>query len=220
MIATTSSSSNGSPRTSRKSSLLTTRRIREGERIEEGDVVIEGGNVEHAASRSSRSLDALRGNQDHINPQVYEGQAYSTKADGSDTGSLADRLHMPPPPPPPSNPTTAPYHEPARPPHPYQEGISNADVSAFNKADTSNYVTPEDIALVTEAVIRQHKTVGLEGILHQVILIPSLPPHLHRMSIYPHLKECHQIRDISHHHHRQNILILALGLLLPQEWSN
>ncbi|KAL2006429.1 hypothetical protein VTN00DRAFT_9097 [Thermoascus crustaceus] len=58
-----------------------TRRLLGGERIREGDVVIEMGNMEHAANRSSRSLDTLRGNQDDINSQVYEGKAYSTKAD-------------------------------------------------------------------------------------------------------------------------------------------
>ena len=46
---------------------------------------------------------------------------------------------------------------------PHQPPISEAVSSALDKADTSNYVPPELIAQITENVIKQLKTSGLES---------------------------------------------------------
>lgn len=46
---------------------------------------------------------------------------------------------------------------------PHQPPISEAVSSALNNADTSNYVPPELIAQITESVIKQLKTTGLES---------------------------------------------------------
>lgn len=57
--------------------------------------------------------------------------------------------------------TNSPDYSRFNPPHP--PPISEAVSSALDKADTSNYVPPELIAKITENVIKQLKTSGLES---------------------------------------------------------
>lgn len=62
---------------------------------------------------------------------------------------------------------------------PHQPPISEAVSSALNKADTSNYVPPELIAQITENVIKQLKTSGLESgtpVPQMSKLFPPPPP--------------------------------------------
>lgn len=65
------------------------------------------------------------------------------------------------------------FNQPHRPP------ISEAVSSAFDKADTSNFVPPELIAQITENVIKQLKTSGLESgtpVPHMNKPFPPPPP--------------------------------------------
>ncbi|KAE8393680.1 hypothetical protein BDV23DRAFT_33875 [Aspergillus alliaceus] len=116
-------------------------------------------------------------NQMNPNPNDYRASTYTPPYPSQYS---PERLNMPQPQVPPA--TVNPYAEPQPPPQPntwqqpYDGRINEAVNSAFNKATTTTYLSPDVLAQITANVIQQLKETGLENIQSDQYHPPQPPP--------------------------------------------
>ncbi|KAE8355308.1 hypothetical protein BDV28DRAFT_129320 [Aspergillus coremiiformis] len=124
------------------------------------------------------------GNGDQMTSNEYRASSY-TPPYPSQYGP--DRLNMPQPQVPPAPPAppqapVSPYAEPQPLPQPntwqqpYDGRINEAVNSAFHKANTTTYLSPEVLTQITATVIQQLKETGLENLQSDQYLPPRPPP--------------------------------------------
>ncbi|GAB1191057.1 hypothetical protein APSETT444_000226 [Aspergillus pseudonomiae] len=119
------------------------------------------------------------GNANQMNPNEPRTSSY-TPPYPSQYGHERHNMPQPQvPPPPPANPYADVQPPPTQLPtwqQPYNGRINEAVNSAFHKADTSTYLSPEVLTQITANVIQQLKETGLENLQSDQYQPPQPPP--------------------------------------------